>query len=218
MIRLFSILLVSILFAACAAGPRQGLSLPYSEHTDIIHSYEAINFVPVDKGEKDIILFFKSAPEETLRQYRTFDTSVISQSNVVYQSISNRRAAAHMRRYIRKKLKQYKFKHTNRSISQAGIAVTVSSYQKILGRNIEELMVVVFDRSKARELSQETPELKGYRLLKETAVWVGVVRHVPFKQKDISKDLHYMREEDFRKMADLMFEVFMKDSNFIPLD
>ena len=215
---LFAILLILSVLGGCAAKPDTRLSLPFSERTDIIHAYEAINFVSVDKGEKNIILFYKSAPAETLRQYRSFDTNVISQSNVVYRSINNRRAAASMRKYIRKKLKQYKFKHTGKALSQAGIAVTISSYQKILGKNIEELMMVVFDRSRARELSQETPELKGYRLLKEAAIWVGVVRQVPEKQIDTSKAVHYMSTKGFQRMADLMFENFMKDSNFIPLD
>lgn len=207
-----------LLLNACATSPNHGLSLPFSERTDIVHAYEAINFVPVDKGEKNIMLFYKSAPAETLSQYRSFDTNIISQSNVVYRSINNRRAASHMRKYIRKKLKQYKFEHTSKSFSQAGVAVTISSYQKILGKNIEELMVVVFDRNKARELSQETPELKGYRLLIETAVWVGVVRQVPEKQMDISKAMHYMSTKDFERMVDLIFENFMKDSHYIPLD
>lgn len=215
---LLVISLLLLLLSACAASPNQGLSLPFSERTDIIHAYEAINFIPVDKGEKNIILFYKSAPVETLSQYRSFDTNVISQSNVVYHSINNRRAASHMRKYIHHKLEQYKFKHTQKSLSQAGIAVTISSYQKIRGKNIEELMMVVFDRRKARELSQEMPGLKGYQLLKETAIWVGVVRQVPTKQMDISKGVYYMPTKDFQTMVDLMFENFMKDSHFIPLD
>lgn len=215
---LIVISLLLLLLSACASSPNHGLSRPFSERTDIIHAYEAMNFVAVDKGEKNIILFYKSAPVETLSQYRSFDTNVISQSNVVYRSINNRRAAAYMREYIRHKLKQYKFEHTHKSISQAGIAVTISSYQKIRGKNIEELMVVVFDRSKARELSQAMPGLKGYQLLKETAIWVGVVRQVPTEQMDISKGVYYMPTKDFQTMVDLMFENFMKDSHFIPLD
>lgn len=217
MIRLFMVLLLISGLAACAVGPKHGLSLPYSERTNIIHSYEAINFVPVDKGEKDIILFYKSAPLETLEQYHSFDTSVITQNNIIYHSINDRRAAALMRKYIRRKLKQYRFKEANRAVSEAGIAVTISAYQKIRGKHIEELMMVVFDRKKARELSQKTPELKGYQLLKETAIWVGVVRHVPAQQMDITKGVPSLSTADFQKMVDLMFEVFMQDSNYIPL-
>lgn len=211
------VLLMLLLLGACAGPPQHGLSLPFSERTDIIHAYEAINFVSVDKGEKNSILFFKSAPVETLSQYHSFDTNVITQSNVVYQSINNHRAAEHMRQYIVKKLTQYKFRHVGKSVSQAGIAVTISSYQKIRGKNIEELMLVVFDRNKARKLAEETPELKGYHLLKQTAIWVGVVRQRPAIQMDISNGMHFMTIEDFQKMVDLMFESFMKDSRFIPL-
>lgn len=218
MSRFFTIWLVLIVLGGCAARPDTRLSLPFSERTDIIHAHEAINFEAVDKGEKNSIFFYKSAPAETLRQYRSFDTNVISQSNVVYGSINNRSAAASMRKYIRKKLRQYKFKHTGKSISQAGIAVTISSYQKILGKNIEELMMVVFDRKKARRLAEETPGLKGYHLLKEAAIWVGVVRQVPEQQLDISKATHYMSTADFQKMVDLIFDNFMQDSRFIPLD
>ena len=214
--RLIIIALI-LLQGACASRPNPRLSLPFSERTDIVHAYEAINFVPVDKGEKNIILFFKSASPAILNQYHRFDSNVIAQSHVVYQSINDRQAAAAMRKYILHKLKQYKYQHTDKQNSQAGISITISSYQKILGKNIEELMLVVFDREKARLLAQETPELKGYRLLKETAVWVGVVRQVPEKQIDISREVHYMTQADFQRMVDLMFEVFMKDSNFIPL-
>lgn len=218
MLKTLLILSLVIFLGACASSPDTGLNLPYSERTDIIHAYEAINFIPVDKGEKDIILFFKSSPVETLKQYQTFDTNVVSQSSIIYKSINNRIAASHMRKYIRKKLKQYRFKHTGKSLSKAGIATTISSYQKILGKNVEELMMVVFDRAKARQLSIETPDLKGFHLLKKTAVWVGVVRKVPEKQVDVSKSVHRMTDESFRQMVDLMFEVFMKDSGYIPLD
>ena len=138
------IVLAILMLGGCATRPDPRLSLPYSERIDIIHSYEAINFIPVDKGEKEIVLFFKSAPDKVLQQYRAFDTNAITQNNVVYQSINKRRAASRMRKYIRQKLKQYKFKHVGKSLSQAGIAVTISSYQKILGKNIEELLMVVF--------------------------------------------------------------------------
>ena len=212
------IILSLLLLSACATSPQQGLSLPFSERADIIHAYEAINFVPVDRGEKDIILFYKSSPAETLNKYHSFDTSVMMQSNVVYGSINNRQATSLMREYILKKLKHYKFEHTGKAQSQAGIAVMISSYQKILGKNIEELMMVVFDRNKAQALAGEMPELRGYRLLKETAIWVGVVRQVPTRQRDLSTGTHYMLTRDFQTMADLMFENFMKDSHFIPLD
>ena len=212
------IILATLLLGACATHVDPRLSLPYSEKIDIIHAYEAINFVPVDKGDKDIVLFFKSSPVETLQQYRTFDTNAIAQHNVVYESINKRRAASRMRKYIRQKLKEYRFKHVGKSLSQAGIAVTISSYQKILGKNIEELMLVVFDRKKTWELSRETPGLKSHQLLKQTAVWVGVVRRAPEKQMDISTGVHYMSKAGFEKMVDLVFEAFMKDSNYIPLD
>ena len=78
--------------------------------------------------------------------------------------------------------------------------------------------MVVFDRKKAWQLSRETPALKGYELLKQTAIWVGVVRKVPEKQMDISKGVHYMSRASFQQMVDLMFDVFMRDSNYIPLD
>lgn len=217
MYRSLAILLVLIALGGCAAGPDTRLSLPFSERIDIIHAYEAINFEPVDKGEKNIILFYKSAPAETLRRYRRFDTQVISQSNVVYGSINNRRAAGQMRDYIDQKLKQYNFKLTGKALSQAGIAVAISAYRKIPGKNIEELMVVVFDREKARQLSGENPERQGYRLLKETAVWVGVVRQAPATQTDIARGVQYMSAADFRKMVDLLFENFMQDSHIIPL-
>jgi len=221
MTRLFTLLLVLTVLGACATTPTHKLdsrlSLPFSERTDIIHAYEAVNFVPVDKGEKDIMLFYKSMPAATLAQYRTFDTYVISQSNVVYHSINNRRAASRMRKYIRAKLKQYKFKHTGKSLSQAGIAVMISSYQKILGKNIEELMLVVYDRRKARQLARDNQDLKGYRLLKEVAVWVGVVRRKPETQMDISQGVHNMSTAGFQQMLDLMFENFMQDSQIIPL-
>ncbi len=216
--QLFATLSLLIALGGCAARPDSRLNLPFSERTDIIHAYEAINFIPVDKGEKNIILFYKSAPMEILNQYRSFDTHAMLQSNVVYHSINNRCATSHMRKYIGNKLKQYKYEHTEKTLSQAGIAVTISSYQKILGQNIEELMMVVFDRNKAAEWSLETPELKGFHLLKKTAIWVGVVRQVPEKQTDISKGMHSMTTQGFQKMVDLMFEGFMQDSHFIPLD
>lgn len=213
------ILITSILLlGACATRTDPRLSLPYSEKVDIIHAYEASNFIPVDKGEKDIMLFFKSSPQETLDQYRTFDTNALSQHNVVYQSINKRRAASRMRKYLRHKLKQYRYKHVGKSLSQAGIAVAVSSYQKILGKNVEEMMMVVYDRKKSWQLSRENRDLKGYELLKQTALWVGVVRRVPEKQIDISKETHYISKDGFKTMTDMLFEVFMKDSNYIPLD
>lgn len=219
MLRLILYLLcITLILGGCAVSPEHGLSLPFSERTDIIHSYEAINFVPVDRGEKNSILFFKSAPIETLRQYRSFDTGVISQSNIVYQSINNRRAAELMRPYIVQKLEQAGFSHTGKTRSQAGIAVTISSYQKILAKNIEELMVVVFDRNKARQLATDDPGLKGYRLLKQAAIWVGVVRQIPEQQTDISRQIHYMKEQDFQRMVDQVFAVFMQDSQYIPLN
>ncbi len=79
-------------------------------------------------------------------------------------------------------------------------------------------MMVVYDRKKARQLSRETKELKGYELVKQSAVWVGVVRRVPEKQHDVSKSVHYLSKDGFRQMVDMMFEVFMKDSNYIPLN
>jgi hypothetical protein len=79
-------------------------------------------------------------------------------------------------------------------------------------------MLVVFDRKKSWQLSRDTPELKNYQLLKQTALWVGVVRRVPEKQMDISKGVHYMSKAGFETMVDLVFEAFMKDSNYIPLD
>ncbi|MDH5446533.1 MAG: hypothetical protein OEY52_13340 [Gammaproteobacteria bacterium] len=214
---IFVVLAMSLL-GGCATKIDTRLSLPYSERVDIIHSYEASNFIPVDKGEKDIMLFFKSTTPETLGEYRTFDTHAINQNNVVYQSINRRRAASKMRKYLKRKLRQYKLKHVGKSLSQAGIAVTISSYQKILGKNVEELLMVVFDRKKAWQISRENKEVKGFELLKQTAIWVGVVRKVPEKQMDISQGVHYMSRESFKQMVDMMFEVFMKDSNYIPLD
>lgn len=216
--RLVIIILSLTLLGGCATRIDKRLSLPYSERIDIIHTYEASNFIPVDKGEKDIMLFYKSSTPETLEKYRTFDTNAITQNNVVYHSINQRRAASRMRKYIRKKLKQYQFKHVGKSLSQAGIAITISSYQKILGKNVEELMMVVFDREKTWKLTRETKDIRGFDLLKQTAIWVGVVRKIPEKQTDISKGVHYMSDDSFEKMADMIFEVFMKDSNYIPLN
>ncbi len=210
-------MMLLITLSGCAVSPDSRLSLPFSERTDFIHAYEAINFEPVDKGEKNIILYYKAAPPKTLGQYHSFDTSVISQSNVVYRSINARRAAELMRGYIHNKLQQYNFRHTDKARSQAGIAVVISSYQKIPGRIIEELMLVVFDREKSRQLTENDPTLQGYRLLQEMAVWVGVVRHAPVRQIDISQGVHSMQDEDFQKMVDLLFENFMQDSQLIPL-
>lgn len=209
------LLLVSLVGCATRSDPR--LSLPYSERVGIIHAYEAINFVPVDKGEKNHILFYKSAPEEILRRYRSFDTQAISQSHVVYGSINRQQAAARMREYIVAKLTQAGFRHTRHGSSQAGIAVAVSSYQKIPGKPVEELMLVVFDRKLAREKAQAGPDLKGYQLLKQTAVWVGVVRQVPSRDDRLAGGMHIMSRADFQKMVDLMFEGFMRDSHFQPI-
>lgn len=206
-----------LLLGGCATPPDPRLSLPYSEKVGVIHSYEAGNFMPVDKGEEDIMLFSKSVSQDILDQYRTFDTRAVSQQQVVYQSINKRKAASRMRRYVRQKLKQFQYKHVGRSLSQAGIAIAVSSYQKILGKNIEELMLVVFDRKKLRTLAKQNKELKGYALIKEAAVWVGVVRRRPEKQIDLSTGVHYMSQESFQKMVDMVFEVFMKDSQLVPL-